>query len=64
MSSAGGLEALFQTVANSSIRNPVEPYFASGWNYMTDNYSKFTISVLFSIILHEVIRVLKLKKQV
>ena len=32
----------------------LEGYVASGWNYMTDHYSKFTIATWFSIILHEV----------
>ena len=44
---------LLQTVANASY-NPVEPYVASGWNYMTENYSRFTIAVWFSVVLHEV----------
>lgn len=39
-------------VGNTSI--PFESHVASGWQYMTDNYSKFTISTAFSIILHEV----------
>ena len=51
---ATGLEALLQTVSNSTLRNPAEAYFASAWNYMTDNYSRFTISVWISVILHEV----------
>ena len=54
MSSAGGLDVLFQTVANTSLHNPVEPYIASAWNYMTDNYSRFTISMWISVVLHEV----------
>ena len=53
LSSAGSLSALLQTVANTSY-NPVEPYVASGWNYMTENYSRFTIAVWISLILHEV----------
>ena len=44
---------LLQTVANASF-NPLEPYLASGWNYMTDNYSRFTIAVWISLILNEV----------
>ena len=39
-------------VANSSV--PFENHIASGWTYMTDNYSEFTIATLFSVILHEV----------
>ena len=54
MSSPGGLSVLLQTVANASFHNPVEPYIASGWNYMTDNYSRFTIAMWISIVLHEV----------
>ena len=53
LSSAGSLSALLQTVANAS-HNPIEPYVASGWTYMTDNYSRFTIAVWISLILHEV----------
>ena len=52
--STAGLDALLQTVTNSSLQNPVEPYFASAWNYMTDNYSRFTIAMWFSVVLHEV----------
>lgn len=40
-------------VGNTSI--PFESYMASSWNHMTDNYSKFTIATLFSVILHEVL---------
>lgn len=36
------------------ISNPLEPQVASAWNYMTDNYDKFTITTWFSIVLHEV----------
>ena len=55
MSSAGtGLDALLQTVANTSLKNPVEPYVASAWNYMTDNFERFTIAVWFSVVFHEV----------
>lgn len=39
-------------LGNTSL--PFEGYMASGWGYMTDNYSKFTIATWFSIILHEV----------
>lgn len=55
MSSPGSFEVFFQTVANTTIRNPVEPYFASAWNYMTDNFSRPVISIVFSVILHEVV---------
>lgn len=56
MSSGGGLEILLERVTNSSYMygNPVEPYIASGWNYMTQNYSRFTIAMWFSVMLHEV----------
>ena len=40
------------SVGNSSI--PLEGYVASNWQYMTKNYSEFTIATLFSVILHEV----------
>ena len=53
-SAATGRDALLQTVANSTLRNPVEPYLGSAWNYMTDNYPRFTIAVWFSVVLHEV----------
>ncbi len=43
-------------VGNSSV--PFEGYVASGWNHMTENYSKFTIATLFSAILHEVSRLI------
>ena len=33
---------------------PLEGHIAKGWNYMTDNYSEFTIATIFSVILHEV----------
>ena len=33
---------------------PFEGHMAKGWNYMTDNYSEFTIATIFSVILHEV----------
>jgi len=39
-------------VGNTTV--PFEPHIASGWEYMTNNYSKFTVATLFSIILHEV----------
>lgn len=39
-------------VGNSSV--PFEGYIASGWEYMTSNYSRFTIATCFSVILHEV----------
>jgi hypothetical protein len=52
-----GLDALLQTVANSTLRNPAEPYLAYAWNYMTDNYPRFTIAVWFSVVLHEVRKV-------
>ncbi|CAI8025336.1 Methylsterol monooxygenase 1 [Geodia barretti] len=52
---ATGLDALLQTVANSTLRNPVEPYLGSAWNYMTDNYPRFTIAVWFSVVLHELV---------
>ena len=51
---SAGLDALLQTVTNSSLRNPVEPYFASAWNFMTDNCSRFTIAMWISVVLHEV----------
>lgn len=54
MSTSEGLDILLQTVANTTLRNPVEPYFASAWNYMTDNYSRFTIAMWISVVLHEV----------
>lgn len=41
-------------VANSTV--PFEGYISKSWNYMTDNYSEFTIATLFSVILHEVSR--------
>lgn len=34
--------------------NPVTPYFEYGWKHMTDNYTKFQIAILGSIIAHEV----------
>ena len=48
----GTVYKVASAVGNSSI--PFEGYVASGWNYMTDHYSKFTIATWFSIILHEV----------
>lgn len=51
------MQTLYKTasvVGNSSV--PFEGYIASGWNYMTDNYSKFTIAMWFSVIYHEVSR--------
>jgi methylsterol monooxygenase len=54
-SAATGLDALLQTVTNSTLRNPVEPYLGSAWNYMTDNYPRFTIAVWFSVVLHELV---------
>ena len=35
--------------------NVSEGYFEASWNYMTDNYSKFTIATVFSIFLHEAV---------
>ena len=54
MSSSSGLDVLIETMVNATPRNPVEPYFASAWNYMTDNYSRFTIAMWISVVLHEV----------
>ena len=51
---AGGLNDLLHMVGNTSVHNPVEPYIASAWNYMTNNYSRFTISMWISVVLHEV----------
>ena len=52
---SGGLAILLEKMTNSSgFENPAEPYVASGWNYMTQNYSRFTIAVLFSALIHEV----------
>ena len=48
----GAVYKAASAVGNSSV--PFEGYVASGWNYMTDNYSKFTIATVFSGILHEV----------
>lgn len=39
-------------IGNTTV--PFEGYISKGWNYMTDNYSEFTIETLFSVILHEV----------
>ena len=39
-------------VGNSSV--PFDHYIASGWEYMTNNYSRFTIATCFSALLHEV----------
>lgn len=52
---ATGLDALLQTVTNTTLRNPVEPYVASAWNYMTDNFDRFTIAMWFSVLLHEIV---------
>ena len=46
------LGAVFK--AASAVGNTSVPLVESGWEYMTDNYSKFTISMVFSVILHEV----------
>lgn len=48
----GAVYKAASVVGNTSV--PFEGYIASGWEYMTDNYSKFTIATWFSIILHEV----------
>ena len=48
----GAVYKAASVVGNSSI--PFEGYVASGWEHMTDNYSKFTIATLFSVIYHEV----------
>ncbi len=36
------------TINGIGLSNPLEPYLASAWNYMTDNYSLFTIAVIGS----------------
>lgn len=48
-----GVSALLQPLYR--LGNVSEAYFESSWNYMTDNYSKFTIATVFSIFLHEVV---------
>ena len=55
----GAVYKAASVVGNSSI--PFEGYVAAGWTHMTDNYSKFTIATLFSIILHEVYLLLTTK---
>ena len=40
---------------STEFTNPLEPYLASAWNYMTDTYEPFTIAMWFSVILHEVL---------
>lgn len=49
----GAVYKAASAVGNTTV--PFEGYIASGWNHMTDNYSKFTIATIFSGILHEVI---------
>ena len=48
----GAVYKAASAVGNTSV--PFEGYIASGWTHMTDNYSKFTIATVFSVILHEV----------
>lgn len=40
--------------AASAVGNTSVPYVATGWDHMTNTYSKFTIATVFSAILHEV----------
>jgi phosphoenolpyruvate carboxylase len=47
----GAVYKAASVVGNSTV--PFEGHLASGWNSMTDNYSKFTIATIFSGILHE-----------
>ena len=35
-------------------QNPISDPFGRAWGYMTDNYSKFQIATLGSLIVHEV----------
>ena len=46
------LGAVYQ--AASTVGNTSVPYVATGWDHMTNTYSKFTIATVFSAILHEV----------
>lgn len=48
----GAVYKAASALGNTSV--PFEGYMASGWTYMTENYSKFTIACIFSVILHEV----------
>ena len=50
------INAVYDTVSmvgNSSI--PFQGYMKIGWSAMTDRFSHFTISVVFSVLLHEVL---------
>ena len=49
--------ALYDTVGLvGNITNPLDDYLLEpSWKYMTNNYSRFTISFWFSIIIHEVL---------
>ena len=38
-------------------QNPISDPFGRAWVYMTDNYSKFQIATVGSIIVHEVNRI-------
>lgn len=49
----GSIYQSAESIGNMSI--PLESYFASGYNYLLDNYSPFTITTWFSVILHEVV---------
>lgn len=49
-----------QQAASFLPENPATPYMEYGWKYMTDNYSKFQITVYGSIIAHEVRVILQL----
>lgn len=48
--------ALYNTIdAIGNVTNPLDDFFLEpAWKYMTDNYSKFTISFWISILVHEV----------
>lgn len=49
--------ALYDTVGLvGNITNPLDDYLLEpSWKYMTTNYSRFTISFWFSVIIHEVL---------
>lgn len=48
----GTIYGTLSAVGNSSV--PFESYIASGWEHMTNSYSKFTIAAVFTVLLHEV----------
>ena len=54
MSSEAMLTMYGAAEALTNVSNPLSAVAETGWTYMTDHYSEYTITSWISIVLHEV----------